>query len=167
MAVGLGIISVLRTVCVCALLTAPNLTDNVDHSVSQMRVAEPMRVTTLPSVVTLVASLLTFALCAHAQAVPLDAVMKDCQQKTIVYGRAEDGKMVKVGERISGYCQGILEGMFAVLLRTGTICVRDKVASADFLLSAVLTYQTETKSKDNDAASVAEAAFKRAFNCSN
>jgi hypothetical protein len=27
----------------------------------------------------------------------------------------EDGKMVKVGERISGYCQGILEGAFAVL----------------------------------------------------
>ena len=67
-------------------------------------------------------------------------------------GRAEDGKMVKVGERISGYCEGILEGMFAVLLRTGTICVKDKAASADFLLSAVLTYQTETKSKDNDAA---------------
>jgi hypothetical protein len=34
------------------------------------------------------------------------------------------------------------------------------------LPSAVLTYQTETKSKDNDAAGVAEAAFKRAFNCS-
>ena len=114
-----------------------------------------------------IVSLMTFAFCAPAQAVPLDAVMKDCQQKTIVMGRAEDGKMVKVGERISGYCQGVLEGMFAVLLRTGTICVKDKVASADFLLSAVLTYQTETKSKDNDAASVAEAAFKRAFNCSN
>jgi hypothetical protein len=116
---------------------------------------------------TLVASLLTFALSAHAQALPLDAVMKDCQQKTIVMGRVEDGKMVKVGERISGYCQGILEGTFAVLVRTGTICAKDKVVTADFLLSAILTYQTETKSKDNDAASVAEAAFKRAFNCSN
>ena len=124
-----------------------------------MRATEQMR--TLP-----VAALLTFALCAPAQAVPLDTVLKDCQQKIIVMGRAEDGKVVKVGERISGYCQGILEGMFAVLLRTGTICVKDKAASADFLLSAVLTYQTETKSKDNDAAGVAEAAFKRAFNCS-
>jgi hypothetical protein len=126
-----------------------------------------MRAITRPFTLTLVASLSTFVLRAHAQAVPLDAVMKDCQQKTIVMGRAEDGKMVKVGERISGYCQGILEGTFAVLVRNGTICVKDKVVSADFLLSAILTYQTETKSKDNDAASVAEAAFKRAFNCSN
>ena len=64
---------------------------------------------------------MTFILCTPAQAVPLDAVMKDCQQKTIVMGRAEDGKMVKVGERIGGYCEGILEGMFAVLIRNGTI----------------------------------------------
>jgi hypothetical protein len=115
----------------------------------------------------LVASVSTFSFCALARAAPLDVVMKDCEQKTIVMGRAEDGKMVKVGERISGYCQGILEGTFAVLVRTGTICPKDKVVTADFLLSTILTYQTETKSKDNDVASVAEAAFKRAFNCSN
>jgi hypothetical protein len=127
----------------------------------------PMRTITLSFTLILIISLSTFALWAHAQAVPLDAVLKDCQQKTIVMGRAEDGKIVKVGERISGYCQGILEGMFAVLLRTGTICAKDKAVTADFLLSAILTYQTETKSNDNDAASVAEAAFKRAFNCSN
>jgi hypothetical protein len=126
-----------------------------------------MRAIARPIMLTLVVSLSTFALRAHAQAVPLDAVMKDCQQKTIVYGRAEDGKMVKVGERISGYCQGILEGTFAVLVRTGTICAKDKVLTADFLLSTILTYQTETKSRDNDAVSVAEAAFKRAFSCSN
>jgi hypothetical protein len=113
------------------------------------------------------AALVAVTFVSHAQAVPLDAVMKDCQQKTIVWERAEDGKMVKVGERISGYCQGILEGAFAVLVRTGTICAKDKVVTADFLLSTILTYRTETKSKDNDAASVAEAAFKRAFNCSN
>lgn len=97
----------------------------------------------------------------------MDVVLKDCQQKTIVMGKAEDGKMVKVGERISGYCQGILEGMFAVLARAGTICPKDKPISADFLLSAIVTYQAETKTKDNDAASVAEAAFKRTFSCSN
>src|SRR5258707_4818144 len=89
-----------------------------------MRAAEPMRTITLPFSLTLVASLSTFTLCAHAQTVPLDAVMMDCEQKTIVMGRAEDGKMVKVGERIGGYCRGILEGMFAVLLRTGTICAK-------------------------------------------
>jgi len=92
--------------------------------------------------------------------------MKDCERKTIVMGRAEDGKMVKVGERIGGYCQGVLEGMFAVLVRSGTICVKDKAISTDFLLSTILTYRTETKSKDNDATSVAEAAFRRAFSCS-
>jgi hypothetical protein len=67
--------------------------------------------------------------CAEAQTVSLDAVLKDCEQRTIVMGRAEDGKMVRVGERIGGFCKGILEGMIAVLVRTGTICVKDK----DFL----------------------------------
>jgi hypothetical protein len=65
------------------------------------------------------------------------------------------------------YPHPVATGTFAVLLRAGTICVKDKVVTADFLLSTILTYQTETKSKDNDAASVAEAAFKRAFSCSN
>src|SRR6476659_7987485 len=73
---------------------------------------EPMPTITLTFALTLVASLTTFASSAHA--VPLDAVMKDCEQKTIVMGRGEDGKMVKVGERIGGYCRGILERTFAV-----------------------------------------------------
>jgi hypothetical protein len=38
--------------------------------------------------------------CVEAQTVWLDAVLKDCEQRTIVMGRAEDGNMVKVGERI-------------------------------------------------------------------
>lgn len=116
---------------------------------------------------TLLAALLISTFCVEAQTASLNAVIKDCEQKTIVMGRAEDGKIVKVGEHISGYCQGILEGMFAVLLRAGSICTKDKSVSADFLLSTILTYRAEAKSKDDDAASVAEAAFKRAFNCSN
>jgi hypothetical protein len=95
----------------------------------------------------------------------LDTLLKDCEQKTIVYGRDEKGGMVKVGERISGYCQGVLEGVLATLARNRTICVKEKGTSPDFLLSTVLTYRTETKSKDNDAAAVLEAAFKRAFTC--
>jgi hypothetical protein len=46
---------------------------------------------------------------AEAQ-ISLDAILKDCEKRTIVMGRDEKGGLVKVGERISGYCQGILEG---------------------------------------------------------
>jgi hypothetical protein len=105
-----------------------------------------------------------FTEAAEAQ-ISLDAVLKDCAEKTIVMGRDEKGGMVKVGERISGYCQGILEGAFAILVRTRTICVKEKSASPEFLLSTVLIYRAETKSQDNDAATVLEAAFKRAFSC--
>ena len=101
---------------------------------------------------------------AEAQ-ISLDAVLKDCEKRTIVMGRDEKGGIVKVGERISGYCQGILEGAFAILVRTRTICVKEKNTSPEFLLSSVLTYRAETKSRDDDAATVLEAAFKRAFSC--
>ena len=111
-----------------------------------------------------VGSLVVFLPVVDAQ-VSLDAVLKDCEKKTIVMGRDEQGKIVKVGEQISGYCQGILEGIFAILVRTQTICVKNDNPSPEFLLSTVLTYRKETKSQDNDVASVVEAAFKRAFSC--
>jgi hypothetical protein len=95
----------------------------------------------------------------------MDAVLKDCAEKTKVYERDEKGGIVQVGERMGGYCQGILEGMFAVLARNRTICVKEKNTPPDFLLSVILTYRTQTKSQDNDAAAVVEAAFKRAFSC--
>lgn len=82
-------------------------------------------------------------------------------------GRDEKGELVKVGENLNGYCRGILEGMFAVLVRNKTICVKDRNATPAFLLSTVQTYRTQTKSQDNDAAGVIEAAFKRAFGCTN
>ena len=97
--------------------------------------------------------------------ISLEAVLKDCEKKTIVMGRDEQGRIVKVGERISGYCQGILEGIFAVLVHTQTICAERDDRSPEFLLSAVLTYRAETKSQDNDLVSVVEAAYKRAFSC--
>jgi hypothetical protein len=103
---------------------------------------------------------------AEAQ-VSLDALLKDCEKKTIVMGRDEKGGIVQVGENISGYCRGVLEGMFAVLVRAKAICVKERNASPDFLLSALLTYRKQTKSLDNDAASVVEAALKRAFSCTN
>jgi hypothetical protein len=97
--------------------------------------------------------------------ISLDTLLKDCEMKTIVYGWDETGGPVKVGEHMDGHCQGVLEGTFALLVRTRTICVKEKSPSPDFLLSTVLTYRTETKSQDNNAATVLEAAFKRAFSC--
>jgi hypothetical protein len=106
------------------------------------------------------------ALTSQAEAqTSIDAVLKTCNEKTIVMGLDEKGGAVKVGEAIDGYCRGFLEGMLANLDHTRTICVKDKNTSPDFLFSTVLTYRTETKSQDKDAASVIEAAFKRAFTC--
>jgi hypothetical protein len=105
-----------------------------------------------------------FPITVEAQ-ISLDALIKDCEKKTIVYGWDENRKPVKVGESMSGYCQGVLEGIFALLVRTRAICVKEKSTYPDFLLSTVLTYRTATKSQEDDAATVLEAAFKRAFSC--
>ena len=115
------------------------------------------------------AILTAMSLRAEAQTVSLDAVLKACGSKVTVMGwtGGKDRALVKVGESLSDYCQGILEGMLAVLVHARTICLKDKRTSPDFLLSIVLTYREETKSQDNDLANVVEAAFKRAFSCSN
>jgi hypothetical protein len=101
---------------------------------------------------------------AEAQA-SLDAVLKSCEKKMLHYGYDEKGSAVKVGESIDPYCSGFLEGVLAVLVRARTVCLKDKNTTPDFLLSTVLTYQTETKSQDKDAETIIEAAFKRAFTC--
>lgn|SRR5215472_2886853 len=107
----------------------------------------------------------TNVLTLRAETPSLDAVLKACEQKTIVMGRDEKGNYVEAGEQIDSYCRGFLEGIFTYLVRAGTICSKDKNTSPEFLLSTVLTYQTQTKSQDKDAARVLEAAFKRAFSC--
>ena len=59
-----------------------------------------------------VGSLVVFLPVADAQ-VSLDAVLKDCEKKTIVMGRDEQGKIVKVGEQIRRRlrsCSSVLTG---------------------------------------------------------
>lgn len=82
-------------------------------------------------------------------------------------GRDENGKLIKAGEDIDGYCKGFLEGVLAAMVHARTVCVKDKSTSPSFLLSVVSTYRAETKSEDNNAAETLEAAFKRAFSCQN
>lgn len=95
--------------------------------------------------------------------IALDAVLNSCARKTLVYGR--DG--TRVGETIDGYCRGVLEGSFAILVHTGAICPKGQITTPEFLLSVVTTYRTESGSTDKDSAKVIEAAFKRAFQCRN
>jgi hypothetical protein len=87
------------------------------------------------------------------------------RKKTIVLGYDEKGDVVKAGEVINDYCAGFLEGALSVLVQAQKICAKDKHTSPEYLLSTILTYRTETKSQDNDAATVIEVAFKRAFSC--
>jgi hypothetical protein len=113
---------------------------------------------------------LTFALLSTASPSKgqswLDAVLKSCEKTNIVYGLDEKGGVVKVGEAIAPYCQWFLEGVLTILVRAKSVCLKGAAPSPEFLLSAVLTYRMATKSQDNDAATVIEAAFKRAFTCS-
>lgn len=126
---------------------------------------DKQRNTLLVLAVLLSFSVLTF-LDAQAQ-ISLETVVADCEKKTIVMGRDEKGDIVKVGEDLGGYCKGFFDGIFAVLVRRRVICAKDKRTDSSFLLSVVLTYRIETKSQDDDAASVVEAALRRAFNCTN
>lgn len=99
--------------------------------------------------------------------ISVNYVVKKCEQKTLVYDRDDKGKMVKVGEKIDDYCRGVLEGVFSILLHNQTICVKNEPGTPEFLLSTFLTYRTETKTQEDDAAAVIEAALKRAFRCGN
>jgi hypothetical protein len=112
-------------------------------------------------------SVLALTLSSAKAQVSLDMLLKACKRKTQVTGWDENHKLVKVGEKLDGYCQGFLEGAFLVLVGARSICDKEKQASPDFLPSTVLTYRIETKSRDNDAAKIIEAAFKRAFRCGN
>src|SRR5262245_15522062 len=118
---------------------------------------------------TIFAALILFGVSASASQaaaqVALDAVLKSCEKKTIVFGYDEKGSPTKVGEDIDGYCRGFLEGLLTYLEHAHTICLKDKNTTPEFLLSTVPTYRAETKSQDKDAATVIEAAFKRAFTC--
>jgi hypothetical protein len=100
-----------------------------------------------------------------AEVPSLDTVLKACEKKMSVMGRDENGGLVKVGEAIDSYCEGFLEGTLSALAHSQKICIENQITSPDFLLSTVLTYRNATKSQDNDAAEVIEAAFRRAFSC--
>ena len=129
---------------------------------------KPCQITVLVVAGTLIAG------AAQGEPPSLDVLLKACERKTVVEERGPvevkpDGwsfqEIKPIGEVIDAYCKGFLEGMLAALVHAQKICLKDKDTSPDFLLSIVLTYRTVTKSKDNDVATVIEAAFKRAFDC--
>ena len=49
----------------------------------------------------------------------LDGFLKQCSSKTTVMGYDERGNLVKVGETLSGYCEGFLQGMLAAMVGFG------------------------------------------------
>lgn len=89
--------------------------------------------------------------------------MKACAQKTLVFNA--QGK--QVGEKIDGYCKGVLEGAFAVLVHKGTICQpKDETdpVTVEFLVSVLTQYRADEKS-EMDLGTTIEKAFARAFPC--
>ncbi|TCL74456.1 hypothetical protein EV286_10216 [Rhizobium sp. BK251] len=93
----------------------------------------------------------------------IDQVIKACGQKTLVF--SAQGK--RVGEKIDGYCQGFLEGAFAVLVHKGAICRPKDDAdpvTAEYLITVLNQYRADEKS-EMDLGTTIEKAFVRAFPC--
>ena len=110
-----------------------------------------------------VAILMLIPTWAEAQPIPLEAFLQDCEKKTIRI----NVKGEKIGERTSGYCRGVLEGVYAILIRSKAICNSQQNESAEFLLSIVLAYQSTAKPRENDTVGFIDAAYRQALACAN
>jgi len=112
----------------------------------------------------ILALLIAVSVVGPAAAEPsMDQVIKACGQKTLVF--SAQGK--RVGEKIDGYCQGFLEGAFAVLVHKGAICQPKNDAdavTAEYLISVLKQYRADEKS-EMDLGTTIENAFARAFPC--
>lgn len=100
---------------------------------------------------------------AHAD-LTLQSFSKQCAEKMIVMGYDDAKRPIQVGEKIDSYCEGVLEGTFAVLTRKQVICPKE-APTTDFLLSLILTYQRDAKPTSKDISEIIEAAFIRGFSC--
>lgn len=120
----------------------------------------------LPTLLALLTMLL-LATAAFSQPSSIEIVLKDCANKTIVYGKDGKGGVVKTGEKIGGQCAGFLEGVLSALEHEKLACPkwRKERIEIGFLISVVELYAKENSQKGADAGVVVSKAFKRAFHC--
>lgn len=96
----------------------------------------------------------------------IDDLLQRCEKKMEVWSDDEQGQIVRIGERLGGFCDGYLQGFFNALVNSKTICpeTNERITS-EFLLSVVQTYRAEATNRSAEGSEILEAAFKRAFAC--
>jgi hypothetical protein len=110
----------------------------------------------------LILAVLAQSPCATADPSNKD-LMKACAKKTIVMGR-EDGKLVKAGERVDGFCAGYLQATLNALTNTATC--KPQGDDADFLLSIYTQYMKDkTIPESANASKTLTQAFRRIAQC--
>lgn len=95
-----------------------------------------------------------------------------CKEKTPVMQRV-DGKLTVVGERLDGYCEGYLLGVYGALVQSGIICAPSNEVTGDYLKS-VFDHYFKTLPRDkaegylktvSPASEMLKTAYSRAFPC--
>ena len=93
-------------------------------------------------------------------------LMKACSEKTIVYGRNDDKKIVRAGERMDGFCSGYLQATFSALINLAPCEANDTNTNPEFLFSVYQQYMKDMKISENESASkTLTQAFRRVAEC--
>jgi hypothetical protein len=77
-------------------------------------------------------------------------LIKACDEKTIVVGR-ENGKLVKAGEKVSGFCAGYVQATLEALKSTAPC--KPQGEDAPFLLSVYAQYMKDKEVPESAGAS--------------
>jgi hypothetical protein len=91
-------------------------------------------------------------------------LIKSCSEKTEVWGRDSDGKLVPAGETIDGFCSGYLQATFNVLINSPS-CKKGEY-NPEFIFSVYRQYIKDKKVSDNvSATSTLMQAIRRVLEC--
>jgi len=114
----------------------------------------------LPFFLALIA-LFIFSKSAYSD-VSTSELLKACDEKARVV-REVDGKVQVVGEELSGYCKGYIEGRLSAL--KGKVCLEDE-KDIYFVVSVLRKYvEDEPQTKELEAGESLSKAVLRAYKC--
>ncbi len=113
-------------------------------------------------------SALTAAIIMLSQAHASDITNKDlvvaCSEKTIVYGRDDNNKLVKAGEKLDRFCAGYLQATFTSPINFSSC--KAKESDPAYLLSVYQQYIQDKKvPESNSASATLMQAFRRVAEC--
>ena len=101
---------------------------------------------------------------AHASDITNKELVATCSEKTIVYGRDDNKKLVKAGEKLDGFCAGYLQATFSSLMNSSSC--KEKESDLAYLLSVYQQYIKDKKVPESTSASATlMQAFRRVAEC--